>query len=94
MPYNIDKCRVIHYGNTNVHHWYFIDDKNVLNTNSIKDLSITFDNKLEFDQHINNNTTSANSRIGITIIGNKFNITSCLDFELDIDLLSLILLES
>ena len=71
LPFNIDKCRVINYDNNNIIH-YLMDNKLLLDDNSIKDLGITFHNKLKFDQYINNITTSANSKI--CIIQNTFNI--------------------
>ena len=65
LPFNIDKCRVINYGHNNVPHSYLMDGKLVLNINSIKDLGITFDSKLKFDQHINNITTSYSVKNGV-----------------------------
>ena len=44
LLFKINKCRVIHYGNNNVHvHSYLMDDILLLNIKGIKDLGITFE---------------------------------------------------
>ena len=65
LPFNIEKCKVIHYGKKNVDLEYFMDNRLLLQDTTIKDLGIVFDKDLKFDQHINIITSSANGRIGI-----------------------------
>jgi len=66
---NIGKCKVISYYtiyrrpelNTN----YSISGVAVENIENIKDLGVTFDTKLKFDKHINNNINTAYQMLGI-----------------------------
>ena len=67
LPINIEKCKVLHYGK--VHPKNYIS---VLSNSSIKDLGITFQVTLTFDEPISKITSAANSRLGI--IRNTFHI--------------------
>ena len=60
---------VLHYGKTND---YMMNDSSVLSDTSIKDLGITFQDTLTFDEHISKITSTENSRLGI--IRNTFHI--------------------
>ena len=42
LPFNIEKCKVLHYGKVNPKNVYIINDILVLSDSSIKDLGITF----------------------------------------------------
>ena len=72
LPFNLEKWKVLHYGKVNPNNYYMINDISVLSGSSIKDLGITFQDTLTFDEHISKITSTANSRLGI--IRNTFNI--------------------
>ena len=72
LPFNIEKCKVLHYGKVNPNNDYMINDISVLSDSSIKDLGITFQDTLTFDEHISKITSTANSRL--SIIRNTFHI--------------------
>ena len=42
LPFNIEKCTVLHYGKVNPKNDYMMNDISVLSDSSIKDLGITF----------------------------------------------------
>ena len=42
LPFNIEKCMVLHYGKENPKNDYMMNDISVLSLSSIKDLGITF----------------------------------------------------
>ena len=65
LPFNVDKCKVLHYGKRNANILYYMDGKAVDNDSCIKDLGVTFQNSLKFDNHINKICATANSRLGI-----------------------------
>ena len=65
LPFNIEKCKVLHYGRVNQKNYYMMNDISVLSDFSIKDLGITFQDTLTFDEHISKITSTANSRLGI-----------------------------
>ena len=72
LPFNIEKCTVLHYGKVNQKNDYMMNNISVLSDSSIKDLGITFQDTLTFDEHISKITPTANSRLGI--IRNTFHI--------------------
>ena len=65
LPFNIDKCKVLHYGKLNPKNNYMMNDIPLSAGPSIKDLGITFQDNLRFDEHISKITSTANSRLGI-----------------------------
>ena len=72
LPFNIEKCKVLHYGKVNLKNDYMMNDIQVLSDSSIKVLGITFQYTLTFDEHISQITSTENSRLGI--IRNTFHI--------------------
>ena len=72
LPFNIDKCTVLHYGKANPSNNYVMNDITLPTSSSIKDLGITFRDDLSFDEHISKITSTANSRLGI--IKNTFHV--------------------
>ena len=64
LPFNIGKCKVLND--------YMMNDISVLSDSSIKDMGITFQATLTFDEHISKITSTANSRL--CIIRNTFHI--------------------
>ena len=65
LPFNIEKCMVLHYGKVNPKNEYMMNDISVLSDSSIKDLAITFQDTLTFDEYISKITSTENSRLGI-----------------------------
>ena len=65
LPFNIEKCKILHYGKENPNNDYMINAISVLSDSSIKDLGITFQDTLTFDEHISKIASTANSRLGI-----------------------------
>ena len=70
LPRNVTgvlaKCKAISYSrrpelNTN----YSISGVTIENIDNMKDLGVTFDNKLKFDKHINNKINTAYQVLGI-----------------------------
>ena len=52
LPFNIEKCKVLHHGKVNPKNDYMMNYISVLSDSSIKDLGITFQDTLTFDEHI------------------------------------------
>ena len=67
LPFNSDKCKVIHYGKKNPLYNYKLTENgpNLQVCNSEKDLGVTFDDELKFSQHVDKVTASANKKMGI-----------------------------
>ena len=59
LPFNIEQCKVLHYGKVNPKNDYMMNYISMLSDSSIKDLGITF------DEHISKITPTANCRLGI-----------------------------
>jgi len=72
LPFNVDKCKVLHYGKKNTKQDYEMHGNIIASSLSIKDLGITFQVNLSFDEHICKITSMANSRLGI--IKNLFQV--------------------
>ena len=57
LPFNIDKCKILHIGDANPKFEYVMKEKDTLinlkSTECEKDLGVYVDSKLKFDQHIN-----------------------------------------
>ena len=69
LYFNVAKCKVMHIGKKNPETKYYMKIENDLQSlescTEEKDLGITFDDKLSFDQHISNITKKANQMLGI-----------------------------
>jgi hypothetical protein len=65
LPFNIDKCKIIHYGNRNEMFRYTLDNKALTSVATEKDLGVTFDPSLKFASHISQIIAKANSRLGL-----------------------------
>ena len=65
LPFNISKCKVIHYGTRNVNYTYTMEDAEVEVDDMEKDLGISFDRALKFSPHVRAIVAKANSRVGI-----------------------------
>ena len=63
---NTTKCKAMTYGRgPQICTSYSISRDAVEKIESIKDLGVTFDNKLKFDEHINNKIKKAYQTLGI-----------------------------
>ena len=63
---NMGKCKAISYSRRpELNMNYSISDVTVENIENIKDLGVTFANKLKFDKHINNEINTAYQMLGI-----------------------------
>ena len=65
LPFNVDKCKIIHYGTQNPYHCYTMNNAQIKADTQEKDLGVLFDDKLKFTPHINQIVAKANSRLGI-----------------------------
>ena len=68
IGFNINKCGVLHIGNKNEKKEYYMDDKSELKLKRVtneKDVGVTFEENLKFDQHINNKINKANQLVGM-----------------------------
>ena len=80
LPFNIPKCKIIHYGKNNPNHIYSMDSRNMTEDTSEKDLGVTFDSELSFRTHIKNTVAKANSRVGL--IKRTFSYMNITNFKL------------
>ena len=65
LPFNIDKCKVIHFGQNNDSVNYKMYGNSVVKDESEKDLGVLFDHKLKFSTHVRAIVSKANSRVGL-----------------------------
>ena len=65
LPFNVDKCTVLHYGKKNINVDYSMNSNAITSNHCIRDLGILFQDDLKFSEHINKIVSSANSRLGI-----------------------------
>lgn len=67
LPFNEGKCKVVHYGKKNLHLNYklSLDGPNIEVCHSEKDLGVTFDDQLNFSQHVDRIAAAGNKKMGI-----------------------------
>ena len=67
LPFNQDKCKVVHYGRKNPGYTYQLsDDGSIISSSSTeKDLGVTFDNQLKFTPHVDRVAATSNRKMGI-----------------------------
>ena len=65
LKLNVKKCTIVSYGRDIQSHRYSIGDINLERSESIKDLGVTFDDGLSFENHIKEKVKKANSMLGI-----------------------------
>ena len=69
LYFNISKCGVLHIGKTNQEHTYYMSFndslKQITALKEERDLGVTFDSMLSFDQHISKIVSKANQMLGI-----------------------------
>ena len=65
MGFNVNKCRLVHYGRDNPKCTYEINGEQIVATKEQGDLGVQFEETLSFSKHINTKTKKANSVLGI-----------------------------
>jgi hypothetical protein len=65
LPFNLDKCKVIHYCKNNPKAEYKLGDQNLGTDSEEKDLGVLFNQDLSFNCHISKIINKANSRVGL-----------------------------
>lgn len=65
LPFNISKCKIIHFGKNNPEYEYTMTDNRLEKVDFEKDLGVTFDRNLKFSKHISLIVSKANSRLGM-----------------------------
>lgn len=65
LPFNVDKCKVVHYGRNNSNYTYDMDGMTLVSSVTEKDLGVIFDSELTFTHHVMEVVAKANSRLGM-----------------------------
>ena len=65
LKLNVKKCKIVSYGRNVQPHDYEMENKILDKLDEIKDLGVTFDTGLKFDNHIQDKIKKANSMLGI-----------------------------
>ena len=65
LPFNISKCKIVHYGKNNPEYTYLMKDVPMKQELTEKDLGVNFDHDFSFSTHIQKIISKANSRVGI-----------------------------
>ena len=65
LTFNIEKCKVLHYGNNNPCLKYVMSNTELSDSDLEKDLGVHFDPSLKFSSHVGKITTKANQRLAI-----------------------------
>ena len=67
MKRNTDKCHLLVSGNKKGQMWAKLDRDIVWESNDVKFLGITLNNKLKFDKHVSNICSKANRKLSTLI---------------------------
>ena len=65
LTFNVDKCKVMHYGQNNNNHEYTMDGKILKSTEDECDLGVIFQKDLKFSKHIATKINKANSILSL-----------------------------
>ena len=65
LKFNIDKCKILHIGNTNPRQEYTMNSVPLNTVENEKDIGIIFDSKLNFDMHISQCSADARKILGM-----------------------------
>ena len=65
LPFNLQKCKIVHFGFNNDRHIYNMENTGLQLTNQERDLGVIVDNELKFSGHIRSAVAKANSRLGL-----------------------------
>ena len=83
LKFNVGKCCTLHYGYNNPNHTYQMYEngiqKEIVNSDTVKDLGITFDTELKFRKHINDCINKGNRITGL--IRRSFLHINCKSFS-------------
>ena len=80
LPFNNDKCKVLHFGKKNPRHTYTMGSSELASDDKEKDVGITFETTFNFREHISNMVGKANQRVGL--IKRTFSRLNPLSFKL------------
>ena len=81
LHFNASKCKCMHLGKDNPNHQYSMNNTSIENVSLEKDLGVTFDSELKFNEHIALKVKKANQSVGM--IRKSF---TCMDPEIFIPL--------
>ena len=65
MEFNVDKCKIMHLGNSNPKNSYNMGGRTLEETSEERDLGVLIDNKLDFGKHIKTIVGKANRVLGM-----------------------------
>lgn len=65
LPFNADKCKVMHFGSSNPNHKYKMGDTPLLEVTEEKDLGVLVDNKLRFRKQVSAAVAKGNQMLGM-----------------------------
>ena len=65
LPFNTDKCIILHFGKNNPNIEYSMDVKLISASRTIKNLCIIFEDNFKFEEHMSIIIYNANSKLGI-----------------------------
>ena len=65
LPFNTDKCNILHFGKNNPNIEYSMDEKLISASRTIKDMGIIFEDDFKFEEHMSIIINNANSKLGI-----------------------------
>ena len=67
LPFNQEKCKVVHYGRSNPRYNYYMSDENtpIPAVEVETDLGVIFDEQLKFSHHVDSVCAAANRKLGI-----------------------------
>jgi hypothetical protein len=65
LPFNVDKCKVLHFNKKNPKNCYTMAGKQIGTFEEEKDIGVTFESKFNFKKHIRTMISKANSRVGL-----------------------------
>ena len=80
LPFNVSKCKVMHYGKKNPNHVYSMNNLQLASDTEEKDLGVIFDTSMTFKTHIRKMISKANARIGF--IKRSFSKLKCHSFKI------------
>ena len=65
LPFNVNKCKVLHIGKTNPRVNYIMNDVQLADTKQEKDLGVIVDEELNFHKHVSSAASKANQILGM-----------------------------
>ena len=65
LTFNVDKCKVMHYGKSNGNFEYSMNSKKLCEVSEESDLGVTFQDDLKFNKHVSFKVQKANSILGL-----------------------------